>query len=159
MRSLTAATLYPGVGLLEFCKISVGRGTDTPFEWIGAPYIDEVKLSAELNAAALPGVSFVPVRFTPDASVFANQECRGVRFVVKDREKLRSIDLGILLATTLHRNHPDSLDLQKMSTLLGDKPTLNAIRTNQPLPKVQQLWTDGLQLFENRSVPHLLYPR
>ncbi len=159
MRSLTAATLYPGVGLLEFCKISVGRGTDTPFEWIGAPYIDEVKLSADLNAAALPGVSFTPVRFTPDASVFANQECHGVRFLIKDREKLRSIELGILLATTLHRNFPDSLDLKKMSKLLGDKPTLDAVSANKPLADISLLWTESLDRFEKRRQPHLLYPR
>src|SRR5690606_24404941 len=71
MRSLTAATLYPGVGLLEFCRVSVGRGTGTPFEVLGAPYIDDRQLAAELNASGLPGLRFIPVRFTPTGSVFA----------------------------------------------------------------------------------------
>lgn len=159
MRSLTAATLYPGVGLLEFCKLSVGRGTKTPFEWIAAPYIDGDKLAAELNLAKLPGISFKNVRFTPDASVFAGEKCQGVRFTLTDREAFRSVDLGMLLATTLHRLYPDSLDLAKMAILLGDQPTLNAIRANLPPAKTRQLWTDGLELYEKRRQPHLLYPR
>ncbi|MFK7850137.1 MAG: exo-beta-N-acetylmuramidase NamZ domain-containing protein [Akkermansiaceae bacterium] len=159
MRSLTAATLYPGVGLLEFCKISVGRGTDTPFEWMGAPYIDEIKLAADLNAAALPGVKFTPVRFTPDASVFADKECRGVRFEITNRGKFQPIDLGVTLATILNRDYPDAFGIEKLSTLLCDKPTLNAIRANKPLPEIRQLWKSGLELFEKRRHPHLLYAR
>ncbi len=159
MRSLTAATLYPGIGLLEFCKISVGRGTATPFGWLGAPYIDEEKLAADLTAADLPGVTFTPVRFTPDASVFANRECRGVRFQITDREKFQPIGLGILVATMLHRDYPEAFGLEKMSTLLGDEPTLDAIRANEPLPGIRQLWIEDLELYEKRRQPHLLYPR
>ncbi len=159
MRSLTAATLYPGIGLLEFCKISVGRGTDTPFEWIGAPYIDGDELAADLTAAALPGISFTPVRFTPEASVFPDQECHGVRFIIKDRDKFQSVDLGIQLATILHAKHPDSFGLRKTSTLLGDKPTLDAISENRPLKEIRQLWKNKLDIFEKRRRPYLLYPR
>src|SRR5690606_24886606 len=86
MRTLAAANLYPGLGLLEFCKVSVGRGTDTPFEILGAPYIDESLLVSQLNQLGLPGITFTPIRFTPSASMFANTECRGVRFQVTDRE-------------------------------------------------------------------------
>src|SRR5690606_31486281 len=82
MRSLTQAILYPGVGLLETTALSVGRGTDTPFEVIGAPYIDDLKLAAELNNADLEGVRFIPIRFTPDASVFKDKECRGVNIIL-----------------------------------------------------------------------------
>lgn len=159
MRSLTAATLYPGVGLLEFCNISVGRGTDTPFEWLGAPYIDAQKLAAELNAAALPGIGFIPIRFTPDSSIFAGKECHGVRFQITDREKLQTVDLGILLASTLHKLYPDSLSLGKMAKLLGDKPTLNAIANGKPLPEIRDLWIDSQRDYEKRRQPFLLYPR
>ena len=76
MRNLTQAILYPGIGLLE-SALSVGRGTDTPFEVIGAPYIDDVKLAAELNKLEMPGVSFMPIRFTPKSSVHKEKECRG----------------------------------------------------------------------------------
>ena len=94
MRSLTAATLYPGIGLHE-SALSVGRGTGTPFEVIGAPYIDDVKFAAELNRAGLAGVRFVPVRFTPTASTFKDKPCGGVSIVVTDREKLQPVDVGI----------------------------------------------------------------
>ena len=77
MRSLTAATLYPGIGLLEF-SVSVGRGTDRPFEVVGTPYVDDLRLSHEMNALGLPGIRFLPVRFTPKASIFSGEPCRGV---------------------------------------------------------------------------------
>jgi len=159
MRSLAAATLYPGVALLEFCKLSVGRGTDTPFEIVGAPYIDDLWLAESLNAAGLPGVRFVPVRFTPTSSTFANEACGGVRILITDRDALRSLDLGILLATTLQRHHARQLEIDKMLTLLGDRPTLDAIKSGKPLPEIKALWSTALIGFENRRQPWLLYPR
>jgi len=159
MRSLTAATLYPGVGLLEFCQISVGRGTPTPFEWLGAPYVEETALAAELNGAGLAGVRFEPVRFTPNASVFAGKECHGVRLVVTDRDKFRAADLGITLATVLHRRHPQALQLDKMQRLLMSPPVLEAIRNGQALEAIRALWQADLARFEERRRPHLLYPR
>ena len=85
MRNLKQAILYPGIGLLE-SALSVGRGTDTPFELVGAPYIDDVKLADELNRAGLPGVGFVPIRFTPTASVHKGQPCGGVYVMLNDRD-------------------------------------------------------------------------
>ena len=159
MRSLTEATLYPGVGVLEFCNLSVGRGTGTPFELLGAPYVDDRQLAAELNRAGLPGIRFVPVRFTPTASVFANQECRGVQFLLTDRDAFRAADLGVTLATTLHRLHGEEVKLEKLSRLLGDAATLQAIKAGKTLPEITSLWRDGLAKFATRTRPHLLYPR
>lgn len=159
MRSLTAATLYPGVGLLEFCKLSVGRGTGTPFELLGAPYLDDLKLAAELNHAGLKGVRFVPVRFTPDASVFKGEECRGVRILLTDREAFRAADLGLALASTLHRLHPDQLALGQMAKLLGDPGTLEAIRADKPQPEIRAIRDRGLADFLKRREEFLLYPR
>jgi len=159
MRSLTEAVLYPGVGLLEFCRLSVGRGTGTPFEVLGAPYLDDLKLAAELNRAGLPGVRFVPVRYTPAASVFANQECRGVQLLLTDRAAFRAADLGIVLATTLHRLHGDQLQTDRMIRLLGDQATLDAIKAGKPPADIKALWTAGLAKFEARRKAHLFYPR
>ncbi len=89
MRSLAQATLYCGVGLLEFTNVSVGRGTDTPFEVLGAPYVDGCALAATLNARNLPGVRFIPVNFTPRASTFANEACGGVNLLVRTETSLR----------------------------------------------------------------------
>jgi uncharacterized protein YbbC (DUF1343 family) len=159
MRSLTAATLYPGVGLLEFCKLSVGRGTDSPFELLGAPYFDDMKLAAELNAAAFPGIRFVPVRFTPSSSVFANEECRGVRILLTDREAFRAADLGMLLATTLVRDYGEKVEIGKMATLLGDEATLTVIRNGGAIGKLKETRDRNLETFMARRGPYLLYPR
>lgn len=159
MRSVTAATLYPGVGLLEFCKVSVGRGTGTPFELLGAPYLDDLKLAGELNRAELKGVRFVPVRFTPTASVFAGEECRGVRLLVTDRNAFRAADLGVVLAATLQRLHPDRLELTRMAKLLGDAETMAAIRKSETLEKIRERRDRDLAAFLRRREPHLLYPR
>jgi uncharacterized protein YbbC (DUF1343 family)/CubicO group peptidase (beta-lactamase class C family) len=159
MRSLTAAALYPGVGLLEFCEVSVGRGTGTPFELLGAPYVDDLKLAAELNRAGLKGVRFVPVRFTPEASVFAGEECRGVRLLLTDRNAFRAVDLGLVLAATLQRLHPDVLELGKMAKLLGDADALEAIRKGEATEKFRVHRDRGVAGFLKRREPHLLYPR
>lgn len=159
MRGPAAALLYPGVGLLEFCKVSVGRGTDTPFEILGAPYIDDRSLAAEMNGCGLPGISFVPVRFKPASSVFAGEKCGGVRFTITDREAFRAADLGITLATVLQRRHADKLELSQMGKLLGDAKTLDAIENGSSLREIKTGWTSGMESFRKRSAPFLLYPR
>lgn len=159
MRSLTAATLYPGVGMLEFCDVSVGRGTDSPFELLGAPYIDDVVFSSEMNRLSLPGVVFMPVRFVPAASVFAKRECGGVRMVVTNREAFRAVDLGVSLATVLHRLYGKQAGISKMLRLTGDKPTVDGVLAGKPLHEIRLGWEDGLKGFLERRQEFLLYPR
>jgi uncharacterized protein YbbC (DUF1343 family)/CubicO group peptidase (beta-lactamase class C family) len=159
MRGPTAATLYPGVGLLEFCKLSVGRGTDTPFEILGSPYINELKLAAELNRAKLAGIRFVPARFTPSGSVFAGEECRGVKILLTDRDRFRAADLGMVLASTLQRLHGTDLELEKMGRLLGDDATLAAIRSGASLEALRTTRDRGIEAFLKSRRPFLLYPR
>ena len=108
MRNLTEAILYPGVGLLE-SAVSVGRGTDTPFEVVGAPYVDDVKLAEALNGAGLPGVRFVPIQFTPTYSVHKGQLCKGVYILLTDRDRCSVVDVGLLIAETLYRLLPEGL--------------------------------------------------
>jgi len=159
MRSLTEATLYPGVGLLEFCAVSVGRGTGTPFEVLGAPYIDDLALAAELNRSGLPGVRFLPIRFTPTASVFAGKECGGVQILLTDRTQFRAADLGVLLATTLQRKYPDQLQVDRMQRLLMSPLVLEAIKAGCSLGDIRVLWNAPVTQFESRRREHLLYPR
>ena len=147
------------MGLLEFCHVSVGRGTDTPFEVLGAPWVDELVLAKDLNEAAPAGLRFTPVRFTPRASEFAGQECHGVRLTVTDREAVRSAELGLLLAETLHRRYPKDLDLDASLKLLGDRPTLEAIRAGQPPSRIAASWQQALRRFQDRRRPYLLYAR
>jgi len=156
MRSLTEATLYPGLGLLE-SAVSVGRGTDTPFEVAGAPYIDDVQLARELNNAALPGARFEPIRFTPTNSVHKNQPCRGARILLTDRDRCSAVDVGLEIARTLCRLYPKDFDPDKMNRLLLDAPTLEAIKANKPLKDIRAAWQKDLDDFARIRARYLMY--
>jgi uncharacterized protein YbbC (DUF1343 family) len=130
MRTLAAALLYPGVGLLEF-SISVGRGTDTPFEVLGAPYANDLRLAYELNKLGLPGLRFMPVRFTPTASIFKGQACGGVRVQITDRFLMKSVPAGIAIATVFQRLYPKQFALSKVNTLLNHATLLKAIQNGR----------------------------
>ncbi len=156
MRNLTEAILYPGVGLLE-SAVSVGRGTDTPFEVVGAPYIDDVRLATELNAVALPGVSFVPIRFTPTYSVHKDKLCSGVYILLTDRERCDVVDVGLVIAETLYRLYPKDFNPDKMSHLLLHPPTMEAIKANKSLKEIHGLWQADLIEFQKRRRQYLIY--
>ncbi len=153
MRSLTEAALYPGIGLLE-SALSVGRGTPTPFELAGAPYIDENKLAAELTAMHLAGIAFTPVRFTPDYSVHKGESCGGVRMTITDRDALRPVDVGIAIATLLYRDFPAQFPVEKMTRLLRHPATLEAIKAGKSLAEIQALWAND---FAARRAKYLMY--
>ncbi|MBT3615454.1 MAG: DUF1343 domain-containing protein [Verrucomicrobia bacterium] len=156
MRNFTQALLYPGIGLLE-TAMSVGRGTDTPFEVIGAPYIDDVKLANRLNALGQPGVRFIPIRFTPDYSVHKDKPCGGGNIIVTDRHKLRAVPLGIDIARVLHKLYPKSFPLAKVGRLLCHPPTLEALDQGKTLAHIEALWKTGLAKFTPRRAKYLLY--
>ena len=125
MRSLNAAALYPGVGLLERA-VSVGRGTPWPFEVLGAPYIDGAALIREVGP--LPGIALEPIRFRPNASVHQYEECGGVRLTITDRRALRSVAAGIAIASALVRVYPNRFPVDEIQPLLRHRATLEAIR-------------------------------
>jgi uncharacterized protein YbbC (DUF1343 family)/CubicO group peptidase (beta-lactamase class C family) len=156
MRNLTQALLYPGVGLLE-TAMSVGRGTDTPFEVIGAPYIDDMKLANRLNALGQAGVRFVPIRFTPSASIHADEPCGGVNIIITDRRNLRAVPLGIDIARVLHELYPKKFPLAKVGRLLCHPPTLEALGQGKTLAQIEALWKTDLANFTPRRAKHLLY--
>lgn len=156
IRNLEEATLYPGIGLLE-SAVSVGRGTDTPFEVVGAPYCDDVRLAQELNSAGLKGARFVPVQFTPTYSTHKGQLCRGVFILVTDRETCSSIDVGLELARTLYRLFPGQFPIEKLKPLLSDPATLEALKSGQTLSRIRALWQPALQDFQKLRARYLLY--
>ncbi|HSW39914.1 MAG TPA: DUF1343 domain-containing protein, partial [Acidobacteriota bacterium] len=131
MRSMTAAILYPGVCLLEMTNVSVGRGTDRPFEMVGAPWIDPTRFAASLRETAIPGVRFVPVYFTPDTGKNHGEKCGGVSFIIEDREKLYPVTLGLTLIAVLHSLYPDSFQMDNVMTLLGNAEVMNGLRKGQ----------------------------
>jgi len=156
MRNLTEAILYPGIGLLE-SALSVGRGTDTPFELVGAPYADDVKLAEALNGAGLPGVRFVPVQFTPTYGVHEGQLCKGVYIMLTDRDRCSVVDAGLLIAETMYRLYPKSFEPDKLGQLLSHPPTLEAIKADKPLKEIRALWQKDLDEFQQRRAKYLIY--
>lgn len=157
MRNLYEATLYPGVGLVETTNVSVGRGTDTPFERIGAPWIDGVRLARRLNAAALPGCSAYPIRFTPRASKFKGEECGGVAFVLRDRERFDPVVLGFELATALRDLFGDAWKSERYLRLLGNRPIFDALRGGATARELVSMSRRGLEEFRARRARALLY--
>lgn len=157
MRGLTAAALYPGVGLLE-SAVSVGRGTDRPFELVGAPYVDDVRFAHEMNKAGLAGVRFVPVRFTPAASTFKGRMCGGVEIIITDRRRLRAVDVGIALACALQKLHPKDFAAKEMNRLLLDAKALAAIREGKNWREIVAMWKTHIEVFGVRRKGFLIYP-
>ena len=167
MRSLTAATLYPGLCLLESTQLSMGRGTLNPFEQVGAPFVDGAKLAAALNAAGIPGVRFEAVTFTPRPDLYPgpaaslkhrDQPCGGVRVVLTDREKCPVVDIGLELALAMARLYPEQFKLDPMSRLLGDDATLAALKAGTSRAAIKATWAKDLAAFQERRQAYLIYP-
>jgi uncharacterized protein YbbC (DUF1343 family) len=157
MRSLAQALLYPGIGLLETTNLSVGRGTDTPFEVFGAPWLDGVEFAFALNGLGLPGVVFVPIEFTPDASTFAGERCGGVNVIVTDRARFEPVRSGLEIALALQRRHGGNWEIDAYDRLLVSTATLDAIRAGRPFGAIEAAWQDALDDFRRRREPFLLY--
>jgi uncharacterized protein YbbC (DUF1343 family) len=158
MRSLTQALLYPGIGLLETTNLSVGRGTDTPFEVLGAPWLDGVALARRLNAAGLPGVRFVPIRFTPTASRFGGEPCGGVNVLVTDRAGFRPVRTGLEIARVLASDYPETWQTQHLGRLLADASTRDALLADRSIASIEAGYQDELQRFQQRRRRYLIYP-
>jgi len=159
LRNLEEATLYPALGLIESTNISVGRGTDTPFEQFGASWIDGRAVAQFLNRRELPGVRFYAVRFTPAGPYpYAGQVCGGVRILVTDRNVLDAPELGIEIASALHRLYPGRFQLQKMDALLANRAVLQAIAEGDDPEHIAEGWREDVQAFEQRRQTALLYP-
>lgn len=159
IRNLKQALLYPGIGLIEFTQVSVGRGTDTPFEIIGAPYINDRVLAEKLNAYQLPGVKFQATRFRPTSSVFAKEECKGVKIILTERDSYRPINTGLIIARTLIDLYPNDFDPeQKLNTLLLHPASIKALAEQKTLPEIRQLWQTDFKKFLKRRKRYLIYP-
>ncbi len=157
MRSLAEATLYPGIGLLETTNVSVGRGTDTPFELLGAPWIDGQQLAAHLNRQRLPGVTFVPVRFTPKSSVFKDEACGGVNVIVTDRARFRPLPVGIEIAVALRKFYADQWKVDSIARLLVNTDSLERLKRGESAAEIMRSWNSGLEEFQKRRAAVLLY--
>jgi uncharacterized protein YbbC (DUF1343 family) len=157
LRTVTQATLYPGVGLIEGTNVSVGRGTDTPFEVLGAPWIKGRELAQYLNARNISGVRFVPINFTPSASNYEGKNCEGVSLIVTERNAIDAPELGIELASALRKLYPDQFQLQRMTELLLNEGVYSAILQGQDPRRIADDWREPLEKFQQLRQKYLIY--
>jgi len=157
LRSVYEASLYTGVAVIESTNISVGRGTNTPFELIGAPWVDAKVLSEYLNARLIPGVRFVPISFTPTTGPYVNQVCGGVNFIVTDRNVLDAPELGVELASALQKLFPDHWKIDKLNAIVANPAIVEAIGRGDDPRAIAQSWQDDLQKFREMRTKYLLY--
>ena len=157
MRSLAAAILYPGIGPLETTNISGGRGTATPFELIGAPWLDADALARDLQRLELPGIEFAPVHFTPDASTYANEDCHGVRFTLTDRDRFEPLATGFAIAALLLRDYPTAWESGRYIRLVGNEAALETLLAGGSVADMETAWSAGLARFLERRAAYLLY--
>jgi uncharacterized protein YbbC (DUF1343 family)/CubicO group peptidase (beta-lactamase class C family) len=157
MRNLTEASLYTGIGMIEGTNISVGRGTDTPFELVGAPWIDALALSVYLNARQIDGVRFLPLHFTPTASIYANQTCGGVNIVMTARDSLDAPELGLEIAAALLHLYPNQFKAAALDGLMRNKASLGGLVAGEDPRRIAEDWQDAASTFMTERTKYLLY--
>jgi uncharacterized protein YbbC (DUF1343 family) len=157
LRSVTEALLYDGVGLLEGTNLAVGRGTDSPFEVVGAPWIDGAALADAMARAGVPGAAFTKVSFTPASSTYGGQACSGVRIAVNDRRLLDPLRLGVEIALAIHRLYPSEWHVRDLEKMIADPGIVAAIAAGEPFARIEARWADGLLRFKAKREKYLLY--
>ena len=157
LRSVDAALLYPGMEILQAGGISVGRGTDAPFEFLGAPWIRAHEFLAELDRRKIPGVSFTPTRFTPNEDPYEGQICEGVTIDITDRGALGSMRMGLELADVLRRMYPTYFRLPSTITLLGSQSTIDSLVRGESPAAIVAGWLGDLDKFRRMREKYLLY--
>src|ERR1700726_797897 len=157
LRSVTEAALYPGVAIIEGTNVSVGRGTDTPFELLGAPWMKGRELAAYLNARGIAGVRFVPVTFTPTASNYAGQKCEGVNIVLLDRNALDGPELGMELAAALQKLYPADFKIGRITELVVNQAAYDGLMAGKDPRRIAQDWQEELEKFEVVRKKYLIY--
>ncbi|HEY6768649.1 MAG TPA: exo-beta-N-acetylmuramidase NamZ domain-containing protein [Candidatus Sulfotelmatobacter sp.] len=157
LRSITEAALYPGVALIEGTNVSVGRGTDMPFELVGAPWIKSREFAAYLNGRGIAGVRFVPTTFTPATSVHSGQKCEGVNIALTNRNGFDAPELGIELATALKKLYPADFKMERMAELLANQKVYDALVAEQDPGRIAQDWQEAIAEFEIVRKKYLIY--
>jgi uncharacterized protein YbbC (DUF1343 family) len=157
LRSVGEAILYPAVGLLEATNVSVGRGTDAPFEHLGAPWIDAKTLAAAIASEALPGVTMEPEIFTPDADKYAGHACNGIHLTVTERSRFVPVRTGLAIARALRRAYAGRWEFAKLDRLLVHPETMRAIDRGAPLDVIVATYQAELAAFAVKREKYLLY--
>jgi uncharacterized protein YbbC (DUF1343 family) len=159
LRNLALAILYPGVALVEATNVSVGRGTETPFEVVGAPWLDGQRMAQELAGFGLRGVSFAATSFTPVANPYAQTACQGIRIHVDRRSEFEPVRTGIAIALALRKQFRSAWNPQKLHGMIGDPAVTAAILAGKSLGDIEALFAPDLDGFRAKRAKYLLYSR
>jgi len=157
IRNLVEAILYPGVCLLEATNVSVGRGTDGPFEIVGAPWIEPRRLAGALNAAGLPGIRYVPLFFMPNAGKYRNQKCGGVHMILTGPERFNSVLAGLTLVSALYKLYPATFEVDNVLRLLGNARALDELKAGKTPAAVLKAGRAEMTRFQARRRSALIY--
>jgi uncharacterized protein YbbC (DUF1343 family) len=157
LRTLKGSLLYPGLEILQNAGVSVGRGTEAPFEEFGAPWINGEDIAGLLNAKDLPGVHFADKPFIPVSGLYAGQHCGGVSVRVTDRAALRSMRVGLEIAAALSKKYPDHFDIAKILFLVGNDSTIQQLQSGTPVNEIIASWTKDLAAYDATRRRYFLY--
>ena len=157
MRSPEAGILYPGLEILQASGVSVGRGTDAPFELFGAPWIRGEDVAAYLNRRAIPGVRFEPGKFTPDSDLYKGELCEGLKVVLADRDALQPLRMGIEIAFALGKLYPGKVKAAKMIDLVGNTATIKQLVEGGDPAAIVDSWNKDIEAFRNVRAKYMLY--
>jgi len=157
LRTLKGAILYPGLEILQNAGVSVGRGTETPFEEFGAPWIDGDEVAQALNAKNLPGVHFVNGPFIPVSGLYSGQHCGGVSVRITDRAAARSMRIGLEIAAVLRQKYPEHFDVAKILPLLGNDSTIQQLQAGMPVDEITAGWAKDLAAYDAVRRRYFLY--
>jgi uncharacterized protein YbbC (DUF1343 family) len=157
LRTINEVFLYPGIEVLQPAGVSVGRGTDAPFEQVGAPWIHSDELLKNLTPRQIPGVRFTAASFTPTSGLYSGEACEGVKLEIIDRDTFDSIRVGLEIADAMHRLYPLRFQITRLTDLLGSQATVDALIGFQPPASIIASWTNDLAAFRAMRAKYLIY--
>ncbi len=157
LRTIKGSIVYPGIEILQSAGVSVGRGTQTPFEEFGAPWMNGDEVAAALNARNLPGLHFAGQPFIPIAGLYSGQRCGGVSIKITDRFKVRSMRVGLEIAAILQKLYPKQFEISKMIELVGNSDTMQQLQSCVAPEKIVASWSDTLAAFDKTRRKYFLY--
>jgi len=157
LRTLKGTVLYPGIEILQNAGVSVGRGTEAPFEEFGAPWIDGQAVAAALDSRHLAGVTFKNQPFIPVGGLYSGQRCGGVGMRITDRQAVRAMRMGVEIAAILKKLYPDKFDLEKLLLLVGDAETIRQLQAGVPPEQIVASWSSDLANFDTVRRKYFLY--
>ena len=158
IRNMNQASLYPGLGLFERLNVANKRGLPSPFEMIGAPWINAYDFVNSLNKYNLPGVNFTPIKFFPEEHKYSNELCEGIYITITDREKLEPVKLGFIIIITLYKMYPQEFDIDKLWHITRSKALIDLIKNDSSITELIDSWQNNLDMFIKKRSKYLFYP-